>query len=364
MHLASLTRTVLAAASLALIAGCARDTTAPDTAVRASARIASSLAAAAVTTSVVDFEPFALGAIHGQFDWQSLGGAGNAPPPGTCAVYDHEITDVTALVTDATLTAPLGHRNLRLSNAVTSGCYGDQTFSSRTANVAGESTARWGTAEFALPGARLDNHFEATWTVMSVVPSAQQPGLEVVASPARGDDLRMGWLQVADLADGLAVSVARWVDAGSLSGATIVPTIIASALDRRARHTIKVTMDFVDGPDNDVVRVWVDGVLRHTGPSWERYYALKGVASPAVNRLMFRTGSDALRGLPGTPAPATHGLGFAFDNLQQATFTVPQSADACRNDGWRSVYATDGRAFDNQGDCIQWVLHTARGATE
>ena len=31
-------------------------------------------------------------------------------------------------------------------------------------------------------------------------------------------------------------------------------------------------MDFVDGPSNDVVRVYIDGVLVHTGTSWENYY--------------------------------------------------------------------------------------------
>ncbi|MDQ8155399.1 MAG: hypothetical protein P3B98_12125 [Gemmatimonadota bacterium] len=365
MHLSSISARALSAAALALVVSCAKEPVAPDAAALVSANPAialarAPLAATSTAAKLASFESFTPGAINGQFDWQSMGGVGNAPPPGTCAVYDHEISNASALIAGIDATEFLGARSLRLSNAVTSGCYGDQTFSYRTANVAGESSARWGTAEFALPGARLDNHFEAEWTVMSVVPFAQQPGLEVVASPARGDDQRMGWLQVADLADGLAISVARWVDAGSLSGATIAPTIIASGLDRRAPHVIKLTMDFVDGPDNDVVRVWVDGTLRNAGPSWERYYALKGIAPPAVNRLMFRTGSDALRGLPGTAAPATRGLGLAFDNLRQSTFAVPSSTDACRNDGWRVARARDGRVFENQGDCIQWVLHASR----
>ena len=82
-------------------------------------------------------------------------------------------------------------------------------------------------------------------------------------------------------------------------------------------------MDFVDGPSNDVVRVYVDGDLKHTGGSWENYYAFEangklnfGGNPPAVNRIMFRTGSDTHRGVPGDQAPATLGKGFVFEDVR------------------------------------------------
>jgi hypothetical protein len=81
-----------------------------------------------------NFETFAVGAIDGQFDWKSLGGAGAAPPANPldthCAVYDHVIDDNAA--TGALYRyAGFGRHSLRISNATTSGCYSDQTFSSR-----------------------------------------------------------------------------------------------------------------------------------------------------------------------------------------------------------------------------------------
>src|SRR2546423_3117741 len=80
---------------------------------------------------IVDFEPLSAGIwylpfpfpLTGQDDWSSLGADGSG-----CAVYDHQIV-VNAL---GGYTYPtFGLQSLRLSNAVTSGCFGDQTFSKR-----------------------------------------------------------------------------------------------------------------------------------------------------------------------------------------------------------------------------------------
>lgn len=314
-----------------------------------------------VIGSVTTFEGFALGTIDGQFDWQSTGGTG-ALPGSEHGVYDHEIADAATFLTGRSLPRSIGHRSLRISNAVTSGAYSDQTFSNRTPNVAGQagalSQSPGSTTDFALPGALLQNHFEAEWTLTSTVPDALQPGLEVVASPARGDDRRMGWLQMADTPEGLVIVVAKWVDPSLFSAGAILRTTIARRLDRREAHRVKLTMDFVDGPDNDIVRVYVDGALRYSGASWENYYAFNAIAPPAVNRLMFRTGSDLRRGIPGDAAGATIGKGFIIDNLRQATFMVARSVDACRNGGWQGLRDADGEAFEDQDDCVEWVRHS------
>src|ERR1019366_5572914 len=128
------------------------------------------------------FEDFNVGAIDGQHDWKSLGGLG-APPPVDpldthCRVYDHEIADNTA--SSAYLYPAFGSKSLRISNAVTYGCYAAQTFSSRTANPAGQANARStntsGSVSFALAGGVLQNHFEAEWSFASTGTGAQQPG--------------------------------------------------------------------------------------------------------------------------------------------------------------------------------------------
>lgn len=36
-------------------------------------------------------------------------------------------------------------------------------------------------------------------------------------------------------------------------------------------------------------------------------------------------------------------------------FVEATNKNACKNDGWMSLYRADGSAFNNQGDCIQYV---------
>ncbi len=360
-----------AAATLTL--SCARDAVAPERAVDSAVRAADRHDDEAGTSrdaGVVTFEDFALGAIHGQHDWQAIGAQGSgAVPASTCGVYDHEIADDAALVPPAFRDPAFGRRSLRISNAVTSGCYSDQTFSHRTADIAGErgasSRSRDGLTEFALAGARLRNHLEFEWSIMSARPDAWQPGLELVASPARGDDHRMSWVQVVDRVDGLAVVFAE--RSNRMDPGAFVRSTIARGLDRQRTHVIRLSADFLDGPGNDVVRVYVDGALRQTGTSWETYYNFDANgrlnfvgATPAVNRVMFRTGSDTHRGVPGDPAPETAGRGFLIDRVYVGVFSVPTSAEACRDGGWRDVRNASGRGFMNQGDCVSAVRSTRR----
>ena len=348
--------------------GCARDTVAPEgpsgVALRA-APVHADEGPDPLDVGMATFEDFALGAIHGQQDWQSTGGVGSGAPSGSfCAVYDHAIADYAAVMPSGFRDAAFGQHSLRISNAVTTGCYSDQTFSYRAADVAGElaasSRSRDGLTDFALAGAQLRNHLEIAWSIQSARPDAWQPGLELAASPARGDEHRMSWVQVADWLDGLAVVFAERSDPAA--PARFVQTVVARGLDRQRAHAIRLSLDFVDGPANDVVRVYVDGVLRHTGTSWETYYNLDangrsnfGGATPAVNRVMFRTGSDRHRGVPGDPAPETLGHGFLIDGVSVVAFSLATSAASCRDSGWRDLRDDAGRSFRNQGDCVSWV---------
>jgi hypothetical protein len=76
-------------------------------------------------------------------------------------------------------------------------------------------------------------------------------------------------------------------------------------------HNVKLTMDTVTGPSNDVVNVYVDGTLVHTGTTWENYYRNDSEASAEqspriVKSVLFRENAAA---------PATSGKGFFFDHL-------------------------------------------------
>lgn len=249
------------------------------------------LAVVTADSSAINFEPtsYTPGSIHNQDGWSSLGSAGQG-----CAQYDH------AVVSNSGAPAAFGTQSLRISNAVTSGCFGDHTFSKSLVNSAGETTADNGTTA----GGVRQNFFEAEWQFASTVPGAEQPGLSVVASPDRGDGARMSWVQMTDTAAGLEVNFFDY----QRSVHDFVSTNIATALDRTVPHTIKITMNFFDGAEDDVVRVYLDGVLKHTGTSWEDYYReQEGNPTRTVDSILFRTGGDA--------APATLGKGFLIDNL-------------------------------------------------
>lgn len=269
--------------------------------------LVATFASPAVAESIgpINFETgFSDGSPNGQFGWSATGSAGSG-----CATYDH------AIVANVGAPASFGTKSLRMSNAVTSGCFGDQTFSQSLDDAAGESSAEGGTVS----SSAIEPHFEAEWDFASTVPGAEQPGLSVVASPDRGDGARMSWIQMADSPTGLVVRFNDYRDEHTVGGILNDPngcdtndnffqTEIASGLDRTVPHTIKVTMDFLDGPRNDIVRVWVDGTLKHTDTSWEDYFRYcEGNPTRTVDSILFRTG--------GTAVPATNGFGFLIDNL-------------------------------------------------
>jgi hypothetical protein len=274
----------------------------------------------------INFESYALGTVDGQDGWSSTGAAGSG-----CATYDHMI------VANMYGYASFGTKSLRMSNAVTSGCFGDQTFSKSLINSAGESSAENG----AFAGGARQNYFEAQWDFASTVSGAEQPGLSVVASPDRGDGARMSWVQMADTPAGLQVNFFDYQSGAVETGCgpaslNFISSNVASGLSRLVPHTIKVSMEFLDGPENDIVRVYVDGVLKHTGTSWEDYFReCEGNLSRTVDSILFRTG--------GAAAPATLGNGFVIDNLSLASNTVI-AVGTC-------VFVIAGTTMTLQADC-------------
>lgn len=312
---------------LAVIAtGCADVPTAPSPLAPRSSLVTTTASVASVN---FDSPLYATGTINLQDGWTSTGAAGSG-----CAVYDH------AVVANSYGIPSFGTQSLRMSNAVTSGCFGDQTFSKVVPIGAGETTAQ---DIIGSTTSARQTSFEAQWQFASTVPGAEQAGLSVVASPDRGDGARMSWIQMKDLPGGLQVNFSDYQ-----AGIGFVPTTVVSGLSRSIPHTIKVVMEFVEGPANDIVKVSVDGVLLHVGTSWEDYFRdEESNPTRTVNRVLFRTGGT----LPGASAPATMGNGFLIDNLSLATYG-PSTAEQCKGDGWRSF---TNPTFKNQGDCIQFV---------
>ena len=308
-------------------------------------------AAVAVFTSTLLFSAYAdsnsinfeaptytTGSINGQDGWSSLGSAMMG-----CANYDHAVT-----ANGMSAPASFGGQSLRISNAVTSGCFGDQTFSKSLFNEAGETSA----VSNGLSTGPRKTHYEAQWSFASTVPNAEQVGLSVVASPDRGDGARMSWVQMRDAPSGLEVNFFDYqsgaVETGCVTGDNFIFANVAGGLDRTAPHTIKITMDFVNGSANDVVKVYVDGTLFHTGTSWEDYFReCETNPTRTVDSILFRTG--------GTAAPGTLGQGFLIDNLSTSSTNAPIAANQCKNGGWQNYTRADGSSFRNQGDCVSYV---------
>ncbi len=73
------------------------------------------------------------------------------------------------------------------------------------------------------------------------------------------------------------------------------------------------------GPGNDVVKVYVDGVLKKTGTTWENYYRYdpeqtgNGNVVPTTSKILIRES--------GVPAPLNLNNGFLVDGLSLASST-------------------------------------------
>jgi hypothetical protein len=291
-------------------------------------------------SSNINFEPtaYTVGSINGQNGWSALGSAGSG-----CAVYDEGVSNNTAF---PLAPASFGTQSFRISNAVTSGCFGDQAFAPELAQPAGES------GSLDKNGVAVSSplsHFESQFDVASTT-GADQPGMVMSVSPDNGSGARMSYLRFEDQVDGIHVFF------DDVEGATNPANFVEypiSTLGYAAPHTIKFSMDFVSGPSNDIVKIYIDGVNVKTGTSWENYYRYDTESDPTFNNLS-RTVDTMLFRVGGTAAPANAGQGNLVDNLIMATSNVSLSnKEACMDGGW--MFMNDGvRNFKNQGDCVSY----------
>lgn len=295
---------------------------------------------------VTNFEnpPYTLGNINGQDGWTF-----------TSPTYD-------VAVADSLGTAGFGLQSMRISNAFTSGSFGDWVFSKPVVDEAGEAIAENG----GLSGGTRQNHFEAEFDIASAVPGAQQPGLQISVSPDRGDGARMSYLRFEDQSDGIHAIFFDYRDIlpfgtsvgdsanGCGVGDDFFGTDVAT-MDRSLPHTAKFVMDFVDGPRNDVVKIYIDGVLVHTGTSWEDYFRYcEGNQTRTVDSLIFQARSSA-----GT-APDTEGKGFLIDNMALSSETPAPTTPRNINASSFLISVTNRGSIDNTTDTNS---HTGQNAS-
>ena len=291
------------------------------------------VATVAARAGIVDFDDFTAGqSVNGQGGWtvedswgHDLVEGGLSPQP-----FDEAVVDLG------------GNKAWRISNAIASSCYSAQPFSQVSDQVAGE-TGSWlyndygpdHTHPYSPPhggATAASDRFYASFDVWSFT-GAVQPDLSVTISPsAKQSAVRMSYLRILDNgADGLNLI---FYDTSNGSNGWN-ETTVAAGLSYASVHSIAMDVQFVDGVvdslgnpytlmpgdagynvddvfGNDIVRIYVDGTLAHTGSTWESYYATTGEGVPeprlqAVDSLLFR--------VAGAAAPATAGEGFLFDNV-------------------------------------------------
>lgn len=273
--------------------------------ITAACAIGSANVASADTNDSGGFEGFALGNPVGQFGWTA-----QDIPVYNASHFDLAIVDPSAVWTSG----ELGTRALRMSNAVTSGGFGNQLQTPSLVNEAGEAVA----ANDGMSGGVRQTRFSGSFDFASAT-KIEQPGMVMSMSPDRGDGARMAYFKISDLADGLSVSVV-YVEA--VAPYNFIETVVASGLSRTQVHHLDYSLDLVDGRGNDVLWTQVGGQCGSwaTSGSWEEYHMTTTEGPPphitkTVDSILFRLG--------GTAVPANIGGGFLFDNLSFTSSTVP-----------------------------------------
>ena len=244
--------------------------------------------AKADTVGPITFEPtdgYVVGDINGQMGWTKLNPA-----------YDVKVAAVSAY--PAASGYHFDAQALRLSDAVTSGSFGDQTFSPGLAEPAGE--------------APLKTRFSATFWIGSTQGSVQ-PGMHTSVSPDNGSGARMSYLRFEDQSDGIHVFFDDVTNPGPIGHASNFSDTDIATLSRTRAHSIRFSITFKSGPANDVVRIYIDGTETTRGTTWEDYYrydpeqAGSGNTLSPVSKLLFRESGDA--------HPADLNKGFLVDRV-------------------------------------------------
>jgi hypothetical protein len=223
-----------------------------------------------------------------------------------------------------------GTQALRLSNSVTSGSFGDQTFSPGLSSPAGEGSAA--------------AHFSARFMIGTAL-ATYQPGLVTSVSPDNGSGGRMSYLRFEDQSDGVHVFFDDATDNGPIGTVANFNETDIATLSRATAHSIRFEINFKNGPGNDVVKIFIDGKKTITGTTWENYYRYDPEASgsgnqvPTTSKLLFREGGSAA-----DATPANLGNGFLVDGV-----TLKSSAGHGQDNGKNKNDKNNGNNGNNNG---------------
>jgi hypothetical protein len=186
-------------------------------------------------TQFTDFEGFKVGAsIENQNGWSA-----------DDINLDQEIVDFG------------GNSALRVSNAYTSGSFGDKIFAPRLGGTTMTATNPTNDSPGAFAGESTTGTslkvFKAKFSFRSAT-GIPQPGLDISVSADNGQGGRQSYIGIFDSGGGLELYTFD-IDSG---GNFVGPIVLASGLSYKKWHTASVEIQFKDGPSNDVVKYFVN----------------------------------------------------------------------------------------------------------
>ena len=183
-----------------------------------------------------------------------------------------------------------GAQSLRMSNACGTGDFTEQTYSKPNKEPAGESES--------------NNVFITQFSFVTTTPN-EQPGLNLNVSPTDSGGARLSWVGLIETEKGTQVAISECCD--------VVP--IGEPLKRGVPHTIKLWMKLNPGPNNDFVRLAIDGKdVGQCFGSWEDYYRSLPEEVKPVDQLILRSALTV---------PSVLGQGYLFDNVSSTTGNRP-----------------------------------------
>lgn len=212
----------------------------------------------------------------------------------------------------------------RVSNAATAGSFGDMPFAPRPGGIVADATTdpvNGNPGNFAGEsgtGAAWTG-FRASFDFRSATGAAQTADTRITISPDNGRGARQGFAGIRDNGStGLELTTFDYNPATS----SFDGPILIGSVGYDTWHNVRYELDFIDGPNNDIARIYLDNVLVHSGPSWEGYYpafepALHPLGVP-VQTLLFR--------LSGPAEPNALGGGFFIDNVDITLVPAPGAA--------------------------------------
>ncbi len=210
-------------------------------------------AAGADTLGPITFES-SQGYVLGDINLQpALPGSGSLPNGRWSKLGPYDVNVVSVSSYPAASDYGFGSQALQISDAVTSGGFGDQTFSPGLADEAGES----GAENAGLSGGLRQPHFAASFLI-GTSQANEQPGLHMSVSPDRGDGARMSYLRFEDQADGVHVFFIDAIDKGPVGTVATFRESEIATLSRTSSHLIQFSIEFKDGAANDTVKIYID----------------------------------------------------------------------------------------------------------